>query len=64
MHEKEILARKYALLKHISALMGSTCSHVSYLRPERLMRMKMGGCIEPLPYAVGNGLRDKLIGNQ
>lgn len=58
------MARKIALLKHISELLGSTCTHMSYLRPERLERLKMGGCMEPVPYTVGNAFRDKFLGNQ
>lgn len=63
-HERAVLARKFALLKHIAQLLGGTCSHMSYLRPERVMRMKEGGCIEPVAYAVGKGFNDKVIGNR
>lgn len=63
-HEKAILSRKIALLKHISQLLGSTCSHMSYLRPERLARMKEGGCMDPVHYAVGTGFNNKVLGNR
>lgn len=62
--EKDILSGKVALLKHISQLLGSTCSHMSYLRPARLARLKEGGCVEPVAYAVGKGFNDKILGNR